>query len=183
VVGAYAPVYLALFGPHYAGGAAITALLAGAMLVATACGMVDMVLAMGGRTSWNLGNTLAALVVTVVTVVTLIPRYGALGAAAGLAAAGLTNNLLPLAQLGHSLRLHPFGRGTLTAAALAVACFGVPAVTARVVVGDRPAVLAVVGAVATTGALAYAGATYRLRRPLGLTSHPPRPTNVEGEPS
>jgi O-antigen/teichoic acid export membrane protein len=184
LVAAYAPVYLALFGPHYAGGDAITALLAVTMLAAAACGMVDTVLAMGGRTGWSLGNTLAALTVTVIADVSLIPRYGALGAALGLAAGVLANNLLPLAQIGYALRLHPFGPGTMAAAGLAVACFGVPAVVTRVAVGDRPVVLAAVGAAVTTvGALAYAGAAYRLRHPLGLSHHPLGPTNPEGEPS
>ena len=36
------------------------------MLVATGCGMVDMVLIMAGRTSWNLGNALLALAVNLV---------------------------------------------------------------------------------------------------------------------
>jgi O-antigen/teichoic acid export membrane protein len=171
LVGAYAPVYLALFGPHYAVGATITALLAAAMLVATGCGMVDMVLAMGGRTSWNLGNVALALAVTVGADLLLIPRYGALGAAFGLAAAVLANNLVPLAQIGYALRLHPFGHATLKAAGLAVACFGVPALLTRIAVGDRPAVLAAFGAAVTTaGALAYVATAYRLRRPLGLTS-------------
>ena len=171
LVGAYAPVYLSLFGPDYASAGPITTLLAATMLVATACGMVDMVLAMGGRTSWNLGNTVAALTVTVLVDLALIPRLGAMGAAIGLAAAVLTNNLVPLAQIGYALRLHPFGRGTLVAAGLAVACFGVPALVTRIAVGDRPTALAVVGAVVTAvGALAYLGAVHRLRRPLGLNT-------------
>ncbi|GII24156.1 hypothetical protein Pme01_37530 [Planosporangium mesophilum] len=169
LVAGYAPVYLALFGGHYAGAATITAVLAATMLVATACGMVDMVLAMAGRTRWNLGNVVAALAVTVVADVTLIPRYGALGAALGLAAAVLTNNLLPLAQIGYALRLHPFGAGTRVAGLLAVACFGVPALVTRIVVGDRPTVLAAAGAAVTVaGAVGYVGAAYPLRRPLGL---------------
>jgi hydrogenase-4 component E len=44
--------------------------LAGAMLVATACGMVDMLLNMAGRTSWTLANSLVALAVMVALPVT-----------------------------------------------------------------------------------------------------------------
>jgi O-antigen/teichoic acid export membrane protein len=83
-----------------------------------------MVLAMAGRTSWNLVNVLIALAVTVGLDVLLIPRYGALGAAAGLACAMVANNLLPLVQVGRAVGLHPFGRGTRAAALLSVACFG-----------------------------------------------------------
>jgi O-antigen/teichoic acid export membrane protein len=179
LVAAYAPVYLALFGRHYATGATVTTLLALTMLVATGCGMVDMVVTMGGRTSWNLGNVTLALAVAVTADLLLIPRYGVLGAALGLAAAVLTNNLLPLAQIGYGLRLHPFGPATRAAAGLAVACFGVPALLARLAMGDRPAALAVAGAVATAiGGCAYAAATHRLRDRLGLTL-----TKTKGESS
>jgi O-antigen/teichoic acid export membrane protein len=119
-----APVYLRFFGDGYTAGGTVVVVLALAMLVATGCGMVDMVLAMAGRTSWNLVNVLIALAVTVGLDVLLIPRYGALGAAAGLACAMVANNLLPLVQVGRAVGLHPFGRGTRAAALLSVACFG-----------------------------------------------------------
>ncbi|GAA0533685.1 hypothetical protein GCM10010172_13290 [Paractinoplanes ferrugineus] len=120
-----APFYLRLFGAGYAAGATVVRVLAAAMLVATGCGMVDMVLAMAGRTSWNLANVLVALVVTIGLDLLLIPRYGALGAAVGLACAMIANNLLPLIQVGRALGLHPFGPGTRAAASLSLGCFGV----------------------------------------------------------
>jgi O-antigen/teichoic acid export membrane protein len=122
----YAPVYLGIFGHQYRHGTAIVTVLAGAMLVATACGMVDMVLAMGGRTWQNLFNVALALVVMLGVDALLVPRHGALGAAVGLAGAVLANNLVPLAQVRRGLGLHPFGRATLAAMALSSACFGVP---------------------------------------------------------
>jgi O-antigen/teichoic acid export membrane protein len=120
----YAPPYLGLFGPSYRDGASIVVVLAAAMMLATGCGMVDIVLSMAGRTSWNLANVGVALGLTVGLNLALIPHLGALGAAIGLAAAVAANNLLPLAQVGVALGLHPFGRGTVSAALLAVACFG-----------------------------------------------------------
>ncbi|KHD79075.1 multi antimicrobial extrusion protein MatE [Actinoplanes utahensis] len=124
LVAAFAPYYLRIFGPEYAAGAPVVLVLAAAMLVATGCGMVDMVLAMAGRTSANLGNVLIALTVTVGLDVLLIPRFGALGAAFGLAGAMVVNNLLPLAQVHRGTGMHPFGPGTRTAALLAAGCFG-----------------------------------------------------------
>ncbi|MBG0563235.1 polysaccharide biosynthesis C-terminal domain-containing protein [Actinoplanes sp. NEAU-A11] len=121
---ACAPHYLRLFGAEYTAGVAVVQVLAGAMLVATGCGMVDMVLAMAGRTSANLGNVLVALAVMITLDVLLIPRWGALGAAAGLAGAMVVNNLLPLAQVYRGIGLHPFGPGTRAAALLALVCFG-----------------------------------------------------------
>ncbi len=160
----YAPVYLRLFGDHYESGAPVVIVLAGAMLVATGCGMVDMVLAMAGRTSWNLINVLVALAVTVALDVYLIPRYGALGAAIGLACAMVVNNLLPLIQVFTSAGLHPFGAGTLVAGALAAGCFGVlPRVVGSLLWGPVLAlVLYVAGAFLLRGPLALAA--FRLRR-------------------
>ncbi len=137
----FADVVLGVFGSGYAAGGPVVLVLAGAMLVATACGMVDTVLNMAGRTSWTLANSVVALTVLVVVDLLLIPRLGILGAAIGWAAAILVNNLLPLTQLVRHLGLHPFGRGTLTAVVLSAACFGlVPAVTAVLVPDDRTAV-------------------------------------------
>ncbi|SDT70714.1 lipopolysaccharide biosynthesis protein [Actinoplanes derwentensis] len=136
---AFAPWYLRLFGAEYAAGVPVVLVLAGAMLVATGCGMVDMVLAMAGRTSANLGNVLIALAVTVGLDVLLIPRWGALGAAIGLAGAMVVNNLLPLAQVHHGTGLHPFGPGTLCAALLAAGCFGTVVVFPAALVVAVPA--------------------------------------------
>ncbi|GAA0795907.1 lipopolysaccharide biosynthesis protein [Spirilliplanes yamanashiensis] len=174
----FAPVYLAVFGDAYVAGAPVVAVLACAMLVATGCGMVDMVLAMGGRTSWNLWNVLLALAVTVVLDVLLIPRHGALGAAIGLAVAMTVNNLVPLAQVHRAIGLHPFGRGTLTAAGLALACFGALPAAAVAVAGVGAGPLAVSLAL---GAPLYAAAAWWLRGPLALAdftrrNHNPRRT-------
>jgi O-antigen/teichoic acid export membrane protein len=122
--------------------------------------MVDMVLAMGGRTRWNLYNVGLALAVMVGVDLVAVPRLGALGAAIGLAAAVLTNNLVPLAQLWFTLRLHPFGRATLGAAALAGACFGIP-----VLVSASPGRLT---ATTVTGLVCYVTGAARLRRTLQL---------------
>ena len=171
LVALFAPVWLRLFGERYAAeGRLAVVVLAAAMLVATGCGMVDMVLAMAGRTSWNLANVLVALAVTIGLDVLLIPRYGALGAAIGLACAMVANNLLPLIQVGRSVRLHPFGRGTRAAALLAVGCFGVLpwAVTVMAGTGVTGLALAVLAAVP-----AYAAGAWLLRGPLALGAFKP----------
>lgn len=166
-----APHYLGLFGQAYATGDAfvtggrIVAVLAAAALLASGCGMVDMVLAMGGRTSWNLANVLIALAVTVAVDLALIPRLGALGAAIGLAAALAVNNLLPLAQVGYALRVHPFGRGTVTAAALATGCFGALPLAALTIADAGPGTLL---AVVAAGGACYLAGAIALRRPLAL---------------
>jgi len=119
------PVYLSLavfskqipdlFGRGYGAGTAVLVVLAGAMLIATGSGLVDVVLAMSGRTTWTLANSIMALTVDVTLNLILIPRIGILGAAVAWAGAIVANNLVPLAQLGLAMHLHPFGRGTLLA--------------------------------------------------------------------
>jgi O-antigen/teichoic acid export membrane protein len=170
----FAPVYLGLFGEQYVSGTAVVLVLACAMLVATGCGMVDMVLAMAGRTSWNLINVLIALVVTIGLDVLLIPRYGALGAAIGLACAMVVNNLLPLIQIGRVARLHPFGAGTCAAGLLSVACFGVLPRLVTAVTGTGAGGLTLALALAVP---AFALGTWLLRKQLALHAFKPsRPT-------
>ena len=120
-----AETLLSLFGEEYTAGARVVVILSLTMLVATGCGMVDMVLIMAGRTSWNLANVLVAFTVNLVLDLLFIPAYGIIGAAIGWSTAILCANLLPLAQVGFALKHHPFGRATLTAMALSTVCFGV----------------------------------------------------------
>lgn len=165
LVATYAGAILNLFGSGYDAGITVVLVLAGAMLVATSIGNVDVVLIMGGRTSWNLANASIALAVNIGVDLTLIPRLGLLGAAVGWAAAILTNNLLPLSQVWRSLGLHPFGSGTATAAALAVGCFGLLPLGAAALLGRDMAGLAVA---TLLGVLLYAAGCWRWRRVLAL---------------
>ncbi|GAA2524424.1 lipopolysaccharide biosynthesis protein [Pilimelia columellifera] len=171
-----APAYLGLFGDAYRDGAPAVMTLAAAMLLATVCGPVDMVLAMGGRTRWNLINVSAALAVMVLISLLLIPRLGALGAAVGLAAAVAVNNLAPLAQVRRAVRVHPFGAGTRAAAALAAGCFGVVPLASVALGGGALAGLAV-------GGLGYGAGVWMFRRQLAwreLTTLGRRPTITRG---
>jgi O-antigen/teichoic acid export membrane protein len=161
----FASVYLGLFGPVYRTATGVVVVLALAMVVGTGCGMVDTVLAMAGRTSWNLANVVLALAVNLGVDLALIPRLGALGAALGFAAATLANNLVPLAQVATVLKLHPFGRATATAAGTATACFGVVPLAVAAVLGTTPTAALVTAALGTAG---YAVALARLRHVLHL---------------
>jgi O-antigen/teichoic acid export membrane protein len=164
-----APQLLRLFGKGYGSGANVMIVLSAAMLVATACGMVDMVLTMGGRTTWNLGNVLVALAVNVGLDLFLIPKWGIIGAATGWAAAILANNLVPLAQIGLVLKMHPFGRSTTVAVGLASVAYGaIPLVV--VSVAGRTLAAVVVGLAA--GTIAYLAGLWRFRAVLQLDQMP-----------
>lgn len=132
----FAKELLTIFGHGYRTGSSVIVVLSLVMLVATASGTVDVVLAMAGRASWTMVNSFAALAVDLVLNVLLIPPLGILGAALAWAAAIAINNVVPLAQLALSMHLHPFGRASATAFGLAAVCYGVLPVTVRLLFGD-----------------------------------------------
>jgi O-antigen/teichoic acid export membrane protein len=165
----YGPEILSVFGHSYRAGHVVMIILGVTMLVATACGQVDMVLITTGRSSWSLANGLMAVLVNVGLDLLLIPRYGIAGAAIGWAAAIGVANLTPLIQLMVVTRLHPFGRGTLTASSLAVVSFAAIPLAARAVLGGGAAVSA--GAVAAGCAVMAAGLWW-FRQPLRLSALP-----------
>jgi O-antigen/teichoic acid export membrane protein len=134
----YGPAVLAVFGHSYRAGTTVMVILGLAMLVATACGQVDMVLTTTGRSSWSLANGLTAVTINVCLDLLLIPRYGITGAAIGWAAAIATTNLVPLTQVAALVRIHPMGKGTLIACALTAVSFGALPLAVRAVLGSGP---------------------------------------------
>lgn len=155
---------LAIFGDGYSVGDGALVVLCAAMLVATACGMVDMVLIMAGRSFWNLTNVLLALVVNITLDILLIPAYGVMGAALGWAAALLLGNLLPLAQVSHWFRLHPFGKATLLAITACTVPFGLLPLALGALVGGVAHFLMSV----TLGLIMFGTTLFLLRRQLRL---------------
>jgi O-antigen/teichoic acid export membrane protein len=102
----------------------------------------------------------------------LIPRYGITGAAIGWAAAITVSNLTPLAQLAMTVRVHPFGRGTLLAGGLCLLGFGVIPLVMRATLGAGP--LSSVGTVAA-GCCVLAAGLWRFRSTLRLGALPGAP--------
>jgi O-antigen/teichoic acid export membrane protein len=156
----FGPVLLAVFGRDFAGGEVVLVVLSATMLLATAVGPVDVVLLMGGRSAWNLVNTLVALAANLALNLALTPRYGLAGAAVAFAAGILLNNLLPLVQVWRSMGLHPFGPGTGVAAALSAVSFGVVGLVLRAALGPT---LTGFAAYAVVGCGLYAALLWRFR--------------------
>ncbi len=150
----YGSEVLKIFGHSYQAGAGVMAILGGSMLLASACGNVDVVLTSTGRSALSLANGLIALGVNVGVDLALIPRYGITGAAIGWAAAIITSNLIPLVQVNRIVRLHPFGNATVRACALTALSFGAIPALARALFGQDPApqLIAVAGGCAVLGA-------------------------------
>jgi len=159
--------YLGWFGASYAVGEAVTVALVMAlgMLVAVASGPVDTLLLMIGRSGRSLANTLIALAVDVGLCLLLVPRLGIAGAALAWVVAVVLRCVLAIVQLRADVALPGVTRELVLAAALPVACVGVPIGLVELLVGlSGPAWLV---AVAVTAA-GYAGAVWRLRRRLGV---------------
>lgn len=158
---------LSVFGKGYAAGAVVMVLISLSMLVATGFGMVDMVLAMAGRTTWNLANASFALAVNLGLDLWLVPRHGVLGAAIGWSVAIVAQNVLALTQVGVVLRLHPFGRTTTAAGLLALSCFLALPMALRWALGQNVTTLVIAGVV---GSACYLAGGWRLRSVLRLDS-------------
>ena len=135
----FGPYVLVIFGHAYHAGSTVMLILGLAMLVATACGQVDMVLITTGRSSWSLYNGLLAMVINVGVDLILIPKVGITGAAIGWAAAIGITNLVPLVQVATAAKVHPFGRGSLAAVLLATFSFAAIPLTVRALAGNGAA--------------------------------------------
>ncbi len=165
----FGPTVLTVFGHSYRAGGTVMVILSGAMLLATACGQVDMVLIASGRSTWSLMNGLLAVGANVGLDLVLIPRYGIAGAAIGWAVAIALTNVVPLIQLAAVSRVHPFGRSTLAAALLPVFCLGAVPLAALAVAGPGP--LAAVAGILIGFVLLVAG-SWRFREILHLSELP-----------
>ncbi|MDP9239192.1 MAG: flippase [Actinomycetota bacterium] len=161
----FAEQLLHIFGRAYTAGAAVIVVLSCAMLVASACGTVDVMLVMAGRATWTMANSFVALAVNIALNLFLIPRWGILGAAVAWAVAILVNNLAPLTQLAASMRLHPFGRYSTLALLLTAGCFGLLPLLAHLASGGS-----VIAAFVATGigGLLYAAGLWRGRQGFEL---------------
>jgi O-antigen/teichoic acid export membrane protein len=165
----FGPQVLAIFGHSYNAGDSVMVILALTMLLASGCGLVDVVLITSGRSSWSLWNGLLQVVVNVGLDLLLIPKYGITGAAIGWAAAIALGNLMPLAQLATVTRLHPFGKGTMVAFALTSLSFGAIPLAAHAALGGglKSLAVSIVG-----GCALQAAGMWKFREPLRLAAMP-----------
>lgn len=161
----FSPALLRVFGSGFSAGEGVLVVLGFTMLAATAVGTVDVVLLMGGKSSWNLINTIVGLSLQIGLNVLLIPRYGVTGAAVAWSSSILVNNLAPLAQVWVFLKMHPFGKGFSRAALAALACYGGIGVAFRFGLGTS--LPSFIGYQAVAG-LAYLALLWRFRDALEL---------------
>jgi O-antigen/teichoic acid export membrane protein len=161
----FAPFLLRIFGPDFVSGQTALEILALAMLVNVGTGTVTVILLMSGKSSWNLANTASAAVVNVGLNVILIPRLGMTGAAIAWAAAICVQNLVPLAQIWFSLKIHPFGAAYRVPVAAAAICFGGLGLLITQTLGMSISTFLFFGVVATS---AYVMLLWRFREVLDI---------------
>jgi O-antigen/teichoic acid export membrane protein len=161
----FAEPVLRVFGHGYSSGQTVIVLIAASMLLSTGLGMVDTVLAMAGRTSWNLANAVLAFSANIGLDFWLIPEHGIVGAAIGWATAIAVRNVAAALQVGISMRFQPMARAGVIAVLLASGCFAVVPVLFRLLLGSS--VTALIAALAT-GLVIYLGALRAFRAPLRL---------------
>lgn len=154
-----------VFGEEYSRGAPVLQLLSSAMLFATACGAVDAVLLMAGRSSWAMMNAWISLVANVSLNVWLIPRWGIAGAALAWTVSIVLSNLLPLVQVKFGVGVHPFGRITFYAAIVPVVLFALIPWIVDYAGGE---LIGAIVAFLVCGAI-YGALLWRWRHDLGLT--------------
>jgi O-antigen/teichoic acid export membrane protein/capsular polysaccharide biosynthesis protein len=130
-----APLVLKLFGERFERGAAALTILCLTMLVASACGLVDVVLLMLGRSWLSTVDVLVALALNVGLNILLIPHFGMVGAAIAWSVAILTTNLLPLWQVSRQ-GIHPNGPPLRTAMLVSASAFAFPLLIGRALKGD-----------------------------------------------
>lgn len=163
----FAPVLLRIFGHEFVAGQYVLVILALTMLVASGVGAVDVVLLMGGKSIWNLANTITSLTLNVLLNLLLIPRLGITGAAIAWSVSILANNLAPLAQVWAFLRLHPFGPAVGRAALAAVTCYGTLGLAVRFTLGGSIPTLVLYQ---VTAGVLYLLLLIRFRVPLQLAA-------------
>jgi O-antigen/teichoic acid export membrane protein len=162
----FSPALMGVFGDGYAVASDVVLILSLSMLFATACGPVDSVLLMAGRSWLSLRNSIVALAVNIALNLVLIPIDGIRGAAIAWSVAILVRNLQPLAQVRRHLAMWPVTGSTVRVAAVAVLCFGTVDVLVLATGASSVVELAALG----LGTLCYLAVVWSWRAALGLGS-------------
>lgn len=162
-------LYLDLFGEEYStsAGIAVVVTMSCTMMIATACGSLDSVLLMGGRSVASLVNGLVAVGLNVILCFTLIPPFGIVGAALAWSAAVLVRNLLAFVQVQRDLPISSASRSALLVATAVVVCYAAPLLTLLAFGLLAPLTLILAVAVGTA---VYLGLLWRSREVLALSA-------------
>jgi O-antigen/teichoic acid export membrane protein len=144
----FGPVLIRVFGRGFGEGADALLILAVGGMIGTACGPVDMVLLMGGRSPATMLSAGIGLAVNIAVNIALVPTYGFVGAAVAWSATIACVNLIGVWQVRHLIGQSGYGSIWLRAVAAAIGGAGVPLLAARLALGATPLAMVVGLAVA-----------------------------------
>lgn len=160
----FAPTVLGVFGEGFSSGATVLIVLAVAMMVRLATGIVQSLLLMGGRSHYQMGNKMAAVVVNLALNLLLVPVYGIIGAAIAWVVTMVLDTGLAMLQVRHRLHVVLSLRRLLLPAGLTLG-FAAGCVAVRLLGG--PGLLWIMVAAVTSG-MTYLGVVWQLRRGMEL---------------
>ena len=160
-----APAVLSLFGPDFTTGSTALAILAAAMMVSSASGMLQSVLLQGGRSSWQMYNKAVVLTLNIGLSLALVPILGIAGASISWLVCITVDTAIAAWQVhrGLGVRLEP--RAIAASTVLPLLVFGLGCTALRLFV--EPAPLALFVGVPVL-ALLYAALVWVLRSRLGI---------------
>lgn len=158
---------LSLFGAEFTVGATALAVLSGVFLAEVACGMLQSVLLMGGKSHWQLQNKLIQLGIVCVCTLVLVPLYGLVGAAAAWGCGALANVVLSARRVWSLCGVRPSLRVIALPSSIVAVSFGLVPVLITAVLGRAwPVVLCAWG----VGAITHLVLCHLLRHRLPLMS-------------
>jgi O-antigen/teichoic acid export membrane protein len=131
----FGPVLIRVFGRGFGEGSDALIILAVGGMIGAACGPVDMVLLMGGRSSATMLSAAIGLVVNIGVNVALVPRYGFVGAAWAWSATIASTNLIGVWQIRRLIGRAGYGSIWLRATVAAIGGAGIPLLVARLALG------------------------------------------------
>lgn len=156
---------LSIFGPEFQEGAVVLSILAGAMMLQSAAGMLQSVLLQGGRSSWQMYNKAVALTLNVGLNLLLVPIIGIVGAAITWAIGVLVETSIAAWQVHRRMQVALEPRRLIVPMAVALGIFGAGGLALRIAFGDSWVVLLVGVPVLC---IVYAVILWLLRTRLGI---------------
>lgn len=156
---------LHIFGPGFDVGALALAIMCIGAAVSASTGNVQSLLLMSGRSGWAAINKVIVLAVSLALLLTLVPLMGIVGAAIASAVTISLDAILATVQVRRGVRVRSSFGAILLAVAVSGAAAAVPAVGARIFLGDTIAAL-IVGAIGAV--VLWVCVAYVMRRTFAL---------------
>lgn len=162
---AMGPAVLGIFGNEFVAGYPVLAVLAGAFLIANLGGMLQSIMLMGGRSSWQVYEKTLVLALSIAGNLLLVPRLGIMGAAITFAGVVLADVLIAGAIVHRGLKVQLQPLRTMAIGVLPLLVFGLAGLGMRSLLGDASWVLVPYLCVALS---TYAALLWSLRRYLEI---------------